>query len=279
MNFTKYHALGNDYLVLDPRDEPRLPANKEIRTICHRNYGLGSDGILYGPLNSDKAQFGLRIYNPDASEAEKSGNGLRIFVRYLLDCGHVEKTVPFTVETAGGVVECVVRETGLITVEMGKVRFHSDVIPVTGPPREVINEHIQLEGKDYTFCAATVGNPHVVLPLDKISDSLARKLGPVIENYTDLFPNRTNVQLLKVIDRNNIQIEIWERGAGYTLASGTSSCAAAGVARKLGLIGHEVTVHMPGGRISLTFTENFDATMTGPVTKVGTFMLDPESLA
>ncbi|HTT56620.1 MAG TPA: diaminopimelate epimerase, partial [Opitutaceae bacterium] len=257
MRFYKYHALGNDYLVLDPRDYPQgaPPAPKQIRLICHRNYGVGSDGILWGPTATTQADFGLRIFNPDGSEAEKSGNGLRIFARFVWDQGLV-KTPRFTIETPGGVAEAEVKNGHRITVAMGRVTFASAGIPVAGPPREVLNETLTVRDRTFTFCAATVGNPHCVLPMSKISPEIAKQMGPLLETHLR-FPNRTNVQFLRVIDRNNIQIEIWERGAGYTLASGSSSCAAAAVARRLGLCDREISVHMPGGVIAIEISGDF----------------------
>lgn len=280
MKFSKYHALGNDYLVLDPKDSPLPMEGEDCVKICHRNFGLGSDGILYGPESSLKADFRLRIFNPDASEAEKSGNGLRIFSRYLFDTHRVREDAPFTVETAGGIVECVVSKGGkFITVEMGRVSFDSEKIPVNGPAREVVNEEMEVLGRKYRYCCATVGNPHCVLPLDEISPELAREAGPIIENDTARFPNRTNVQFMKVLDRNNIQIEIWERGAGYTLASGSSSSAAAAVSRRLGLTDPEISVHTPGGIIHITVKPDFSVTMSGPATRVGTYEMDMEVLS
>jgi diaminopimelate epimerase len=279
MKLNKYHALGNDYLVLDARDYTTHPTKETVIRICHRNYGLGSDGILWGPLPSEKALFRLAIFNPDGSEAEKSGNGLRIFIRFLKDQNLIQLGQSFTIETLGGVVSACFHSTECITVEMGKVSFRSDRIPVKGTDlTEVINASITLFGNDYSFCAATVGNPHVVLPMEHISAEIAHKLGPIIENMTDRFPNRTNVQFMKVIDRKNIQIEIWERGAGYTLASGSSSSAAGAVARKLNLVDSELTVHMPGGKINLSISEDFAITMTGPATRIGSMVIDPEAL-
>lgn len=278
MQLTKYHALGNDYLVLDPA-RASLPDAEGIRKICHRNFGLGSDGILYGPLPSQSARFALQIWNPDGSEAEKSGNGLRIFCRYLLDCGKVRTGESFTIETKGGIVRAQIASNGAqIEVQMGHARFNSGEIPVTGHEREVLGETMALAGKAYTFCAVTVGNPHVVLPLEHISKELACELGPQIENDIARFPNRTNVQLLKVLDRNTIQIEIWERGAGYTLASGSSSCAAAAVAHKLGAVDAELTVRCPGGDIRIRIDPAFALTMTGPATAVGTYTMAPSVL-
>jgi diaminopimelate epimerase len=160
-SFTKYHALGNDYIVIDPKNLPSPLTPAQVKLICHRNFGVGSDGILLGPLPSKKAEFGLRIFNPDGSEAEKSGNGLRIFSRYLWD-KKIVGSKEFSVETKGGIVHSTVMSRGkIVRVEMGNVSFWSDEIPVAGPRREVINEQIHLRGLQYHFCEtnrAAAGN-------------------------------------------------------------------------------------------------------------------------
>lgn len=276
MKFYKYHGLGNDYIVMNPAEIGRELNTNEIRLICHRNYGIGSDGILWGPSPSEKSLARLRIFNPDGSEAEKSGNGLRIFSKYLYDHGFVNVR-PFNIETAGGQVRSKVHTDGrMIDVEMGMVSFDSKMIPVTGKKRNVINESITVKDHTFTFCAATIGNPHCVIPCEEISEELAYTYGPHIE-VDDRFPNRTNVQFLKVLDRNTIQIEIWERGAGYTLASGSSSSAAAAVAHKLGYCDHDITVHMPGGRLKITIHPDYKVDMTGPVLHIGDGDFDPEA--
>jgi diaminopimelate epimerase len=277
MRFHKYHALGNDYIVMDPADYPgwAAPSKDRVRVICHRNFGVGSDGILWGPLPSQRADFGLRIFNPDGSEAEKSGNGLRIFSRYLWDRKLATSPV-FTVETRGGVVTSEIKDSGrLITVEMGSVSFDSRRIPVNGAAREVLGERLEIQGRAFTFSAATIGNPHCVIPVEDLSPELARRYGPDIE-VNPLFPNKTNVQFLKVIDRGTIQLEIWERGAGYTLASGSSSSAAAAVAHRLGLVDRSVSVRMPGGTIGIEIGDGFSITMTGTVNKVADGEMHPE---
>ena len=277
MRFAKYHALGNDYVVMDPRHAGAVPTPAQIRRICHRNFGIGSDGILWGPLPSTRAPFALRIFNPDGSEAEKSGNGIRIFSRYLYDCGLVQEE-PFLLDTAGGLVEVHVMQGGrMITVDMGHVSFDSAKIPVAGPKREVLNETITVQGRAFTYCAATIGNPHCVIVLPGVSPELAHTYGPHLETHAN-FPRRTNVQFLQVLDRANIRIEIWERGAGYTLASGSSSSACAAVAHRLGLVDKEVTVHMAGGTIGIKIGDNFAIRMTGSVTRVGEGTLAPEML-
>jgi diaminopimelate epimerase len=267
IKFYKYHALGNDYLVLDPQDQLLDLTEKRIRIICHRHFGIGSDGILTGPRPSPRARFSLQIFNPDGSEAEKSGNGLRIFSRYLWDRKLVEDE-RFSIETRGGLVQCCLLNDGRqVQVEMGKVSFRSTDIPIAGEPRQVLQESINLGSTTFLFNGATIGNPHCVILVEDLSPGLAKRYGPLLENHP-LFPNRTNVQFLKVLDRNRIRIEIWERGAGYTLASGSSSCAAAAVARKLGFCDSRVTVQMPGGQLLISVDENFAVTMTGPVSRI-----------
>ena len=271
MRFFKYHALGNDYLVMPQAELDEA----QIRRICHRNYGVGADGILLGPLESETCDFGLRIFNPDGSEAEKSGNGLRIFSRYLWDEGLVQQE-PFSVETLGGEVTCQVSlDRRVVTVEMGTVSFDGDKIPVRSGAGEVLRERMQIDDREFEFCAATVGNPHCVVLCNDPTPELTRRYGPLIE--TDArFPNRTNVQFMHIIDRGNVRIEIWERGAGYTLASGSSSTASAAVAYKLGLCDAEVTVHMPGGEIRISLAPDFSASMQGPVTRICRGDIDDE---
>jgi len=273
--FTKYHALGNDYIVIHPKDLSEPLTTEQVRLICHRNFGVGSDGILLGPLPSTTAKCALKIYNPDGSIAEKSGNGVRIYSRYLWDIKFVGNE-EFALQTDGGIVRSTVFDGGkMVRVEMGKVSFDSEKIPVTGAKREVIKEKISAGGREFTYCAATIGNPHCVVPLPEINAELAHKFGSLLEVHPN-FPRKTNVQFLKVLDRANIAIEIWERGAGYTLASGSSSSASAAVAHKLGLVDKHVTVHCPGGDIAIEIREGFDILMTGSVTRVAEGVISPE---
>ncbi len=277
MRFWKYHALGNDYLVVEESDWQHALSPPGVRLVCDRHFGIGSDGILVRRDDPSPGVFSLRILNPDGSEAEKSGNGLRIFARYLWDRGLVGAS-PFPVVTPGGAVHCEVRDQGrLVVVDMGQVRFTSRDIPVAGPDREVIQERLEVQGIPLRFTAATVGNPHCVIVRDVVSPDEARALGPLIE-ADRRFPNRSNVQFMQVLDRHTIQIEIWERGAGYTLASGSSSCAAAGVARRLGLCDSPIAVRMPGGTLLIEVAVDYSVRMTGPATKVAEGELCPECL-
>lgn len=266
MKFHKYHGLGNDYIVIDPKETSSELTVETIKLICDRNYGAGSDGILYGPEITGDV-FGLRIFNPDGSEAEKSGNGLRIFSRYLWEKGLV-KEHEFTIKTPGGTVKSQVYNQGtFVKIEMGKVSFNSSDIPVVGEIGECMQKKLDVDGNSFTYSAATIGNPHCVIIMDDINPETAKMYGPLIETH-EKFPNRTNVQFVKIIDASTIRIEIWERGAGYTLASGSSSTAAAAVVCKLGRCGKSIRVIMQGGALSIDFTDDFYATMKGPVAPV-----------
>jgi diaminopimelate epimerase len=265
VRFAKYQALGNDYVVIeraawgDPLDPDR------VRRVCDRHRGVGGDGVLL--VDSRGAHHRVCIVNPDGSEAEKSGNGLRIVARYLWDEGRVTSE-PFPVETASGFVTCRLHDGGeTVAVEMGQVSFASTAIPVAGPPRDVLGERLWVDGVAVEFSAATVGNPHCVVVRDRVSEAEARTLGPRLETHP-LFPRRTNVQFVQVLDRRTIRFEIWERGAGYTLASGTSSCAAAAVVHRLGLTDAHVTVQMPGGALAVEIGPGWQVRQAGPVARV-----------
>lgn len=265
----KYHGLGNDYLILDPNKNPLAPNTRNIELLCRRNFGVGADGILYGPIGG-KEPFILRIYNPDGSLAERSGNGARIFAKYLMDEGYSRKR-QVTLMTDGGEVlaECLTADGGQIRVDMGKPCFAGEEVPVVGMrDSEIINEPMRFHDRIYNTTCLSMGNPNCVIMMEEISKRKAVELGPYVER-AGYFPNRMNLQLLKVLDRNNLQIEIYERGAGYTLASGTGACAAAAAARRMGLVEEQVTVHMPGGSLQIEIMPEGTIFMTGPVEYVG----------
>ena len=282
MEFRKYHALGNDYVVLAGASLGVPPDGAIVRRICDRHHGIGADGILLDVSSSGAGvepgeAAALRIFNPDGSEAEKSGNGLRIFARYLRDRGRVRGTERFRVETPGGAVECTVSEDGRrVEVEMGRAIFDAAAIPVRGERGEVLNRRLTTaDGRDVEYSAVTVGNPHCVVAVDGPREADARALGPLLERHP-AFPNRTNVQLCEVLGPQRIRIEIWERGAGYTLASGTSSCAAAAVCCRLGHVRSPVIVEMPGGEIEVSVRADWSIRMEGGVTAVARGVLSPE---
>ncbi len=271
----RYHGLGNDYVVYDPnKNELKLtPGN--VKLICDRNEGLGADGILEGPILQEDGLH-VVIWNPDGSQSETSGNGVRIFARYLKDAGYVQKK-SFKIYMAKGPVEATFlsEEGSRIRINMGKLSFNSQDVPVTGEPREVINEDMVIGRTLYPVTCVSVGNPHCVIPMREISRDLVCKIGDYAE-VAKYFPNRINTQIMQVVDKGQINIEIYERGAGYTLASGTGACAAAGVAHKLGLTDNKVVVHMPGGDLMVEIDDDWNVSMTGNVCYIAKMILSSD---
>lgn len=274
----KYHGLGNDYLIYDPNRNACELQERQVEALCRRNLGVGADGILYGPFfDGDKMR--VRIFNPDGSEAEKSGNGIRIFSKYLKDMGYVTEESYVLHTKAGETRVTFLNEQGdLMRVDMGYPEFVAKKIPVVGFEGEIVNEAIFFGDNFYNATCVSLGNPNCVLMLEEVSQKKAMQLGPYVEN-SRYFPNRINMQLCQVLDRENIQIEIYERGAGYTYASGTGACAAAAASHKMGFVGDRVTVHMHGGELLVEFARDGRIDMTGPVVYIGSITLAEQFFA
>jgi diaminopimelate epimerase len=277
--FVKSHALGNDYIVLDGNQLSRPLTPDAVRRICDIHYGIGSDGILLLTPGAG-ADFGVRIFNPDGGEAEKSGNGLRILAKFLYDHGYTEKP-DFTVSTPGGTVRATLHlqtdQVAAITMDMGRATFVSAEIPVAGPRREVVKESLEVDGRRLLVTCVSVGNPHCVIFTDALDMAEVMQLGPKIEHHPS-FPNRINVQFAKVLGRDRVSILIWERGAGYTLASGTSSCAVAAASVKNGLADGRMTILCPGGELTVSVAETWDLTLTGPASEIARGTLSQDLL-
>lgn len=268
----KYHGLGNDYLVLDPNKNEIQLQERHIVRLCRRNIGVGADGILYGPLMRDGKIY-VQIFNPDGSEAERSGNGVRIFAKYLLDESYVEKK-HFSLYTKAGKVsiDFLNPDGSRMRVNMGKAQFAGGVLRSNYGKEEVINEPLLFRGRLYNATCVSMGNPNCVIMMEDVNAKKARELGPYVENAS-YFPNRINMQLCHVIDRSHVQVEIYERGAGYTLASGTGACAAAVASHRLGLTDHSITVTMPGGELLVEIDEDMTVHLTGDVVSIGSIRL------
>jgi diaminopimelate epimerase len=261
----KYQALGNDMLVWDPAHFPWPLTPARVRLLCDRHFGLGADGICYGPLPEAGPGPAMCFFNPDGTEAEKSGNGLRIFARYLWDAGYVHGR-SYTLSMQGQAIRAEVLDAHAQTIalEMGHLIFSR------------VAEEVVLAGRRWQITAVSIGNPHCVI----FDDDLAaiQTIGPLLEN-APLFPHRTNVQLVRVLDSHSIEIAIWERGAGYTLASGTSASAAAGAAVRTGRCRSPIEVHMAGGTASVSLDETWAVVLTGAVTAVYQATLSADFLA
>jgi len=265
-HYVKSHGLGNDYIVIDPSKVPFALTPAAVRLICDRHRGIGSDGILVvAPRGS--GDFGLRIFNPDGSEAEKSGNGVRIFAKFLREHGYTDRD-RFALDTPGGRVNAQLEldhgRVASVVAEMGKASF--------GPVRS-----IEVDGRELAVAQVSLGNPHCVVIVPDLARVDVRRLGPLIERHT-AFPAGTNVQFAQVLSRGAVQIEIWERGAGYTLASGSSSCAVVAACHREGLVDREVVVTMPGGALEIAIAPDGELRMRGPVEEVCSGDLSPDLL-
>jgi diaminopimelate epimerase len=275
-DFARFQALGNDYLVIDPHRTDFTPTPEGVRLVCDRHFGVGADGVLFGPIGPVQPHrpVELRIFNSDGGECEKSGNGIRMFALYLAE--HYVDDDEFTVHTMAGDAPVWVRDLarGIVRVQMGRPLFDAEDVPVLGVRGPVIAQPLTVDGRELTVTCVDIGNPHTVVPMDQISREAAQELGPRIARHPR-FPRGTNVQLLRVVDRRTIEIEIWERGAGYTLASGSSSCAAASAAHVLGLVDEAVEVRMPGGVLEIGIGGDGAVTMTGTAEQVATGSFAP----
>lgn len=269
--FVKSHGLGNCYIVIDSDKIDFELTDERVIRICDLHFGVGSNGILL-KAPSKIADFGLKIYNTDASIAENCGNGLRIFSKFLHDYGYLSSD-KFTVDILGRLIHCEILEKNAagkaikVRVDMGKANFVAKQVPVNFPKEECINEPVTFGGKEFRINCVSVGNPHCVVFRDELNQEELLKYGPIIE--TDkMFPNRTNVQFAHVVNRNLVEIKIWERGVGNTLASGSSSCAVASAMRKNNLVDKDVTIRMPGGELQISIDEEWNIKMTGPVEEI-----------
>jgi diaminopimelate epimerase len=279
-SFVKMHGLGNEYIVLESTKIDFQLTKQAIIRLCNIHFGIGSDGIVM-KVPSTRADFGFRVYNPDGSEAEKSGNGLRILCKYLYDYGHAKKR-QFSVETLTDIVyaDIVEEENGkamLVRVDMGKAIFASRDIPVNSDQPEFIGQKIMAGDKEYEVNCVSVGNPHCVVIKQELDEKEIRTYGPLLEKHI-LFPNRINVQFARVLSDHDAQILIWERGAGFTLASGSSSCAASCILVKRGLINGDLTMHMQGGTLKIQIDKNWNIRMTGEVREIARGVLGGELL-
>jgi diaminopimelate epimerase len=256
-DFVRSHGLGNDYVVVDAHTLGFELTPALVRQICDRHTGVGSDGLL-ARIDTRAADFGVRIFNPDGTEAEKSGNGLRIFAKFLYDHNYTERS-EFTVDTRGGIVRARLLLTGgrvtAVRVEMGRAVIDRSRTTLT------------VAGEVLHIVSLSVGNPHCVVFVEALSLPDLLRLGPLIERHP-AFPNRTNVQLAHVESRAAVRALVWERGAGHTLASGSSSCAVAAASFDKGLVDAHVTVHLEGGDLEIDVDRDLDIVMTGPVEEI-----------
>lgn len=279
-HFVKYHALGNDYLVVDPRHLEVAACGENARRLCDRWRGVGSDGVLFGPMGPvvPGQPVAVRTFNSDGSACARSGNGLRMFALYLAEYhadGGGARTWTLRGPAGDSVVDILDLATGTIRIGMGVPSFTGRA-GGAGPAGPAV-EHLTVSGRRFATVPLDLGTPNLVVPLEEVSADLARGYGPGLAGH-QRFPQRTNVQFTRVRDRGVIDVETWERGAGYTQGSGASACAAAAAAYVLGLVERVVTVRMPGGAARVETAGGGALSLTSAVGAVAEGRLAPAVL-
>jgi len=276
------HGLGNDYLVVDGNTFGIELTPARIRQICDRHSGVGSDGILEKVPAPEGFGAAVRIYNPDGSEAEKSGNGVRIFAKFCFDHGYAPVDRRLTIHTLGGPVSAVLLERkadrSVLRVSMGHVSFRQADLPMAGDEGEWIARSLPVGDEHFTATCLSVGNPHCVIFDAPFDEATAKRIGPLVENHAR-FPRRTNVQLVRVVDRGTVEALIWERGAGWTQSSGSSSCAVAAACVRAGLVDRHVKVIMPGGTLEVTVGDDWSLEQVGFAQEIAEAVLSADLVA
>ena len=272
LEFVKAQGIGNDFILIDCLRDNLGDTNLAALAVrlCDRNFGIGGDGLIL-ILPSERADCRMRVINSDGSEAEMCGNGIRCLAKYLFDRGLAGESV--AVETLAGVktVAVVARDGQGVrfTVDMGAPRLEAEEIPVSGFEGKVISRPLDVDGRRFNITCVSMGNPHCVIFADSRERSTLENLGPKIENHP-AFPNKTNVEFVRLINDHELQVNVWERGAGITLACGTGACASVVAGVLNGKVGRKATVHLPGGDLLIDWHEDGSVYMTGPAEEVFT---------
>jgi len=271
MRFTKSQGLGNDYIIIeDLRQRRSGPALRRLaREMSDRHFGIGADGLIV-VLPSKSADFRMRIFNPDGSEAEMCGNGVRIFARYVYD-HRLTRRKELAIETLAGIIRPKLSlragKVRAITVDMGAPRLERAEIPMQGPPGRVIRQPLEVDGETFEVTCVSMGNPHCVIFVDDVTSFAVERVGPAIENHP-AFPRRTNVEFVQVVSATELRMRVWERGAGETLACGTGASASLVATHLNGLTGRKVVVHLRGGDLRVSWNADDHVFITGPAKEV-----------
>jgi len=282
--FTKLHGLGNDYIYLNAftGQTEEYDLARLARILSDRHFGVGGDGIIL-IMPSETADFRMRIFNSDGSEAEMCGNGIRGLAKYVYEQGMTDKTT-ITVETGAGVLRVALtiqdETVAAATVDMGSPRLNRSEIPMLGEPANepVINQPLEINGDCFNITCVSMGNPHCVIFVDDVDHFTVGEIGPIIENH-ELFPERINAEFATVLDREHIRMRVWERGAGETLACGTGAAASVVAGVLTDRTDRQVQVELRGGPLRIEWHEDEHVFMTGPITEVFTGKLNEQLIA
>ena len=276
MKFTKMHGLGNDYVYVNCFEEKIDNPPAVARYVSDRHFGIGSDGLIM--INPSKvADFEMEMYNADGSRGEMCGNGIRCVAKYVYDYGLTDKT-QISVETLGGIkyLDLTVEDgkVALVRVDMGKPELKAELIPIVSDNEQVLDEPIEVDGKEYRMTGVSMGNPHTVIYVDDVKNLDLESIGPKFENHKR-FPKRINTEFVRCIDRHTVEMRVWERGSGETLACGTGACAVAVASILNNLTDTQVTVKLLGGDLQIEWDKEKDRVfMTGPATVVFDGVID-----
>lgn len=272
LKFTKYHGLGNDFILIDnlASPEPLISPNEAVE-LCDRHFGIGADGVIFVLPAKNGTDYSMRIFNSDGSEPEMCGNGIRCFAQFITELEGVEKVgKTYNIDTLAGLICPTIKGNGQVKVDMGEPQLLAQQIPTTlaGKDEKVINKLLKVNDIDYFVSCVSMGNPHCLVFVDDINSIDLSQIGPLFEHHS-CFPQRTNTEFIQIIDPNYVKMKVWERGAGITLACGTGACATvvAGVLNKR--CDRITTVELPGGCLEIEWSEKDNHVyMTGPATKV-----------
>lgn len=278
IKFTKMHGLGNDYVYIDAtaKTGQKIENESELaKFVSDRHFGIGSDGLIL-ICDSDVADFKMRMFNYDGSEAEMCGNGIRCVGKFVYDKGMINNDV-ITIETLAGIktlkLNIVNGKVETVRVDMGEPILKPELIPVLSDEEIVKNLNLEAEGRGFKFTCVSMGNPHAITIIDNVKEFDIEKYGKVLE-YDSHFPKRSNIEFIELVDKSHIKMRVWERGAGETLACGTGACASAVACNLNGYIDRNVTVELLGGNLEIEWAEDNHVYMTGPATTVFEGVLD-----
>ncbi len=266
LSFVKYHGLGNDFILVDNRHAPDpIITPEQAEKLCDRHFGIGADGVIFALPGQDGTDFTMRIYNSDGSEPEMCGNGIRCMARFLADLeGENAKSV-YTIHTLAGLITPKLEADGQITVDMGKPRLIPAEIPttLTGGGETVIAQPIEVAGQTWSVTCVSMGNPHCMTFVEDVAAIDLEKIGPLFEKNA-VFPAKTNVEFVEVVNSGYLKMRVWERGAGITLACGTGACATLVAAVLNGKSDRTATIELPGGPLKIEWAADDRIFMTGP---------------
>lgn len=268
MKFTKMQGCGNDYVYVDGAKEKIALEEKPevVRRLSDRHFGIGGDGVIF--INpAEEADFEMEMYNADGTRSEMCGNGIRCVAKFVYDKGLTDKT-SLSIVSCGKIkyIDLTVEDgkVSLVKVNMGAPILESAQVPVISENEQVIDEAIEVDGKEYKMTCVSMGNPHAIVFMDNVADLEIEKIGPFFENHVR-FPNRTNTEFIKVLDDHTVEMRVWERGTGETLACGTGACATVVACVLNGLTGEDVTVKLLGGDLQIRWDREENLVyMTGP---------------